>query len=254
MHAYMLVLRHYWVLKRNRPWGLIVNGVFEPFLYLLSIGLGIGQLVSTFTDHGRAVTDYAAFVAPALLATSAMNSAIYETTNLVWFRLRFEKVYDAIVTTPMTPTDVGHGEIVAAMLRGALASSCFLGVIAALGLVHSLWALLVIPGALLVAFAFAAGGLAAATFIKAQHHHQYLQLVMLPMFLFATTFYPLSVYPALLRGIVVCLPLYHAIELLRSVCMGQFGAPLLISTVYLVLFGAASVWLADRRLTRMLVY
>jgi lipooligosaccharide transport system permease protein len=250
----MLVLRHYWVLKRNRPWGLIVNGVFEPFLYLLSIGLGIGQIVTTFTDNGRAVTDYAAFVAPALLATSAMNSAVNETANLVWFRLRFEKVYDAIVTTPMTPTDVGLGEIAAALLRGGLACGCFLGVIAALGLVHTWWALLAIPGALLIAFAFAAAGLAAATFIRAQHHHQYLQLVMLPMFLFATTFYPLSVYPALLQGIVVCLPLYHAIELLRAVCLGQFGPHLVISTAYLVLFGAASVWLANRRLARMLMY
>lgn len=254
MNAYLLVLRHFWVLKKNRPWGLLVNGIFEPFLYLMSIGVGIGQLVGGFTDHGEQVTRYAAFVAPALLATSAMNSAINETTSEVWFRLRFEKVYDAIVTTPMTATDIALGEIASALLRGALAATCFLGVIAALGLVHTFWALLAIPGALLVAFAFAAAGLAVATTLRDFHHHQYLQLVMLPMFLFATTFYPLSVYPLPLQAVVACLPLYHATELLRALCLGNLGPHLLISIGYLTALGFLGIWLSVRRLGRMLVH
>ncbi len=254
MNAYLLVLRHFWVLRKNRPWSLLVNGIFEPFLYLISIGVGIGQLVGSFTDHGAQVTRYAAFVAPALLATSAMNSAINETTSEVWFRLRFEKVYDAIITTPMTATDIALGEIASALLRGALAATCFLGVITALGLVHTWWALLAIPGALLVAFAFAAAGLAVATMLKDFHHHQYLQLFMLPMFLFATTFYPLSVYPLPLQWLVACLPLYHATELLRALCLGTFGPHLLISIGYLAALGFAGVWLANRRLSRMLVH
>jgi lipooligosaccharide transport system permease protein len=254
VNAYLLVLRHFWVLRKNRPWNLLVNGIFEPFLYLLSIGVGLGRLVGSFTDHGAAVTRYAAFVAPALLATSAMNSAINETTSEVWFRLRFEKVYDAIVTTPMTAADIALGEIASALLRGTLAATCFLGVITALGLVHTWWALLALPAALLVAFAFAAAGLATATFLKDFHHHQYLQLVMLPMFLFATTFYPLSVYPAPIRWLVACLPLYHATELLRALCLGTFGPRLLVSVGYLALLGFAGVWLATRRLGRLLVH
>jgi lipooligosaccharide transport system permease protein len=252
VNAYLLVLRHFWVLRKNRPWGLLVNGIFEPFLYLMSIGVGLGKLVGTLTDHGAAVTRYAAFVAPALLATSAMNSAINETTGEVWFRLRFEKVYDAIVTTPMTATDIALGEIASALLRGAVAASCFLGVIGALGLVHSWWAVLAVPGALLVAFAFAAAGLAVATLLRDFHHHQYLQLVMLPMFLFATTFYPLSVYPRPVAALVACLPLYHATELLRALCLGRPGPHLLISVGYLLALGAAGGWLATRRLGRML--
>jgi len=254
VNAYLLVLRHFWVLRKNSPWGLLVNGIFEPFLYLLSIGVGIGQLVGKFTDHGAEVTRYAAFVAPALLATSAMNSAINETTGEVWFRLRFEKVYDAIITTPMTATDIALGEIASALLRGGLAATCFLGVITALGMIHTWWALLAIPGALLVAFTFAAAGLAAATLLKDFHHHQYLQLVMLPMFLFATTFYPLSVYPLPLQWLVACLPLYHATELLRALCLGTFGPHLLVNIGYLAALGFASVWLANRRLGRMLVH
>ena len=75
-----------------------------------------------------------------------MNSAINETTGSFWFRLRFEQVYEAMLTTPMRVTDIAVGEVASSMLRGAVASTCFLGVIAALGLVHSWWALLAIPG------------------------------------------------------------------------------------------------------------
>lgn len=248
--AHLLVLRHFWVLRRRRPWTLIVNGVFEPFLYLTSIGFGIGQLITT----GPQGSAYAAFVAPALLATSAMNSAINETTGTVWFRLRFERVYEAMLTTPVTVTDIAVGEVASAMLRGAVASSCFFGVIAALGLVHSWWALLAIPATLLIAFAFAGAGLAVATFLREFSHHQYVQLFMLPMFLFATTFYPLSVYPKPLQAVVACLPLYQSTELLRGLMLGRNGLSLTIAAVYLLALGLAGLWLADRRLGRMLMH
>lgn len=248
--AHLLVLRHYWVLRRRRPWTLIVNGIFEPFLYLTSIGFGIGQLVTT----GPQGSAYAAFVAPALLATSAMNSAVNETTGSIWFRLRFERVYEAMLTTPLNVTDIAVGEVVAAMLRGAIASTCFFGVIAALGLVHSWWALLAIPGTLLIAFAFAGAGLAVTTFLREFHHHQYVQLFMLPMFLFATTFYPLSVYPGPIQVVVACLPLYQSTELLRGVMLGQPGPSLAIAATYLLIMGLGGLWLADRRLGRLLLH
>jgi lipooligosaccharide transport system permease protein len=248
--AYLLVLRHFWVLRRHRPWTLIVNGVFEPFLYLMSIGFGIGQLI-TVGPQGSA---YAAFVAPALLATSAMNSAINETTGTFWFRLRFEKVYQAMLTTPMRVTDIAVGEVASAMLRGAIASTCFLGVIAALGLVSSWWAGLAIPATLLIAFAFAGAGVAVATFLKGFHHHQYVQLFMLPMFLFATTFYPLSVYPVWLQWIVRVLPLYQSTELLRGLCLGRPDASTVVAVIYLVALGLAGLWLAERRLARLLLH
>ncbi len=251
--ARLLVLRHLWVLRKRRPWTLLVNGIFEPFLYLISIGVGIGALVGTITDDSGRAVPYAAFVAPAMLATSAMNSAVNETTGSIWFRLRFEKVYDAIITTPMTTTDIAIGEVVAALLRGGLAAVCFLGVIAALGLLASWWAVLMIPAALLIAFAFSATGLAVATFLKDFHHHQYLQLVMLPMFLFATTFYPLSVYPVWLQWIVACLPLYQSTELLRGLALGQFGPGLVIAVVYLLAMGGFGLWLASRRLAAMML-
>lgn len=247
--AHLLVLRHFWVLRRRRPWTLIVNGVFEPFLYLMSIGFGIGQLVVT-GPQGRA---YAAFVAPALLATSAMNSAVNDTTGTFWFRLRFEKVYQAMLTTPMRVRDIAVGEVVSSMLRGAVASACFLAVVVALGLVDPWWALPAAPGALLIAFAFAGAGLGVSTYLREFHHHQYVQLVMLPMFLFATTFYPLGVYPVWLRPLVVSLPLYQSTELLRGLCLGRLGPAQAVAAGYLAVLGVAGLWIAERRLRALLL-
>ena len=252
--AHLIVLRHLWVIRRRRPWQLIVNGVFEPFLYLMSIGVGVGQLIGNLTGAGPAGTRYAAFVAPALLATSAMNSAINETTGSIWWRLRFEKVYDAIITTPLTVTDIAAGEIAASMLRSAVASTCFLAVITALGLVHSWWALMAIPGALLIAYAFSGAGLAVTTCLRDFHHHQYVQLVMLPMFLFATTFYPLSMYPRPLQVVVACLPLYQSTELLRGFALGQPGPHLLWAAGYLLAMGTLGGWIAQRRFGRLLMH
>ena len=103
MNAQLIVLRHLWVLRRNRPYQLIVNGIFEPFLYLTSIGFGIGVLIDLPPGAGPAGTSYPAFVAPALLATAAMNAAANEVINDVWWRIRFEKVYQSMLTTPILP-------------------------------------------------------------------------------------------------------------------------------------------------------
>jgi lipooligosaccharide transport system permease protein len=247
--VHLIVVRHLWVLRRGRPWGLLVDGIFEPFLYLLSIGIGVGQLVVAGPETSR----YAAFVAPALLATAAMNSAVNETTGSFWFRVRFEKVYDAIVTTPMRVGDIAAGEIAASVLRSGLSSTCFLAVITALGMVRSWWALLAVPAAVLVAFAFSAAGLAVATLMRDLHHHQYLQLCMLPMFLFATTFFPLSLYPRPLQPVVAALPLYQSIELIRGLTTGTLGAGTLAAVAYLAAMGGAGWWVAHRRLGRMLL-
>jgi lipooligosaccharide transport system permease protein len=248
----LILLRHALVLRRNRPWRLIVFGVFEPFLYLASLGVGLGTLVGRIGDDGTPVR-YAAFVAPALLATSAMNTSVEETTVAVWVRLRFGHFYQAIVTTPLRAVDIVRGEVTAAMLRGTLATLSFLAIVTALGLVESWWGLLLLPAALVVAFGFAGVGMAVATLLRSWHHQQYVQLVMLPMFLFATTFYPLSSYPSSLRWIVAALPLTQATELLRDLSLGRVGADLLVSIAYLGLLGFAGLSFAARRFSRLLL-
>jgi lipooligosaccharide transport system permease protein len=253
MNAHLIVLRHFWVLRSRRPYQLIVNGVFEPFLYLMSIGVGIGQLVTLPPGAAPPGTSYAAFVAPALLATAAMNASVNELVNDVWWRIRFEKIYQSMLTTPITVTDIAFGEVAAAMLRAVVASTGFLAVITALGLVHSWWALLAIPATLLITFAFAGVGLAVATVLREFHHHQYVQLVMLPMFLFATTFYPLSVYAKPVQVVVAALPLYQSTELLRGLVLGQPGTGVAWAVLYLAVMGVGGLWIADRRLPALLL-
>jgi lipooligosaccharide transport system permease protein len=251
--AHLIVLRHFWVLRRNRPYWLLVNGIFEPFLYLISIGVGIGQLVTPPPGSAPAGTTYAAFVAPAMLATAAMNGAFNEMVGDVWWRIRFEKVYHSMLTTPMSVRDIAIGEVAATTLRASFAATCFLAVIGVLGLVQSSWVLLAIPAVVLITFAFAGVGLAVATVLRDFTHHQYVQLVMLPMFLFATTFYPLSVYAKPLQVVVAALPLYQSTELLRGLILGQPGPGVALAAVYLAVMGFGGLWWANRRLPRLLL-
>jgi lipooligosaccharide transport system permease protein len=229
----------------------LLSSIVEPVLYLLSIGFGVGVLVGSVPGvHVR----YAAFVAPAILATTAMNTAMNQTSFGVFSHIKNDRTYDAIVPTPVTVTDIAVGEVLSAVLGGALSSCAFVVVMAALGLVESPGILLAIPGGLLVGYAFAAAGLAVTTFLRDFSDFQLIQLVMLPMYLFATTFYPLSTYPGWLRPLIELLPLYQSIELVRGPALGSVGWHLLIAAGYLIAFGSVALWIATRRLARMLLH
>jgi lipooligosaccharide transport system permease protein len=236
----------------RHTWALLLAEILEPVLYLGSIGLGIGVLVGHLPGLGSPTVSYAQFVAPALLATAAMNGALNETAFLMYNRLAVQHIYQPILATPMTVDEVALGEIAWAVLRAVVIAVGFLGVIAALGLVASPWVLLGLLGAAVIGFCFAGLGLLVATAVRGFPDFQYVQLVMLPMFLFATTFYPLSVYPRPIQLVVECLPLYQAIELLRRPALGQVDAHLLLSAGYLLLLGVLAVALGLRRLRDIL--
>jgi lipooligosaccharide transport system permease protein len=240
----LMIYRHTWL--------LLLAEIFEPVLYLLSFGVGIGQLVGHIPGLPDPSVNYSEFVAPALLATAAMNGAMNETTFNMFGKLKTDRTYESILTTPMTVRDVALGEVAWALLRGTLVTLGFLAVVTAFGLVHSPWALLVVPGALLIGFAFAAVGLAVVTFLRDWQDFQFIQLAMLPMFLFATTFYPLGVYPRPLQILVECLPLYQSIELLRGPFLGEAGTGLILPALYLLALGALGLAVAARRLEGIL--
>lgn len=249
--AWLLVERN--LLVYRRLWLLIVSGFFEPLFYLFSVGIGIGKLVGHVTIGGHAV-DYTAFVAPALLAASAMNGAIYDATMNVFFKLKYAKLYDAVLSTPVGPGDVALGEITWAQLRGLSYSVAFLVVMAAMGLIGSWWAVLALPAAMLIGFAFAAVGMAATSFMRSWQDFEFVQLAILPMFLFATTFYPLSTYPRGLQIVVECTPLYHSVELVRSLTTGiGMGVGLLVHVAYLVVMALAGLAVTARRLDALLL-
>jgi lipooligosaccharide transport system permease protein len=237
----------------QHAWVVLISGLFEPLFYLLAIGVGIGKLVGSVTLPGGHVVGFASFVAPALLATSSMNGAVFDSTFNVFFRLKYDKFYDAALATPMGPGDIALGEIGWALLRGGMYAAAFMVVVLALGLLHSVWAVAALPVALLIGFAFAGAGMAATTFMKTWQHFEFIMLATLPMFLFSTTFYPLSVYPRALQIVVECTPLYQGVALMRGLTLGVVGPGLLWHVAYLALMGLAGLALAGRRIRGLLL-
>jgi lipooligosaccharide transport system permease protein len=181
-----------------------------------------------------------------------MNGAFYESTNVFW-KLRESKVYESILSTPIAPKDVAVGETLWAVVRAMLYSAAYLLVIVALGLVDSPWAILALPATFVIGFGFAGAGIAAITFMRTWKDFDLLQLVMLPMFMFSATFYPISVYPEVLEWIVRCLPLYHGIELIRSLTTGTAGAFQLVNVAYLLAMGLVGLRLSARRIDKLLL-
>ena len=232
----------------RHTWAVLLAEVVEPLLYLASFGLGVGALIGHITMAGGTRVSYPEFVAPALLATAAMNGAMNETTFNMFSKLKTDRTYESILTTPMTVRSVALGEVSWALLRGTLVSVAYLAVVSALGLVPSPWALLVVPGALAIGFAFASVGLLVVTWLRTWQDFQLIQLAMLPMFLFATTFYPLDVYPRPIQWVVECLPLYQSIQLVRGPFLGSPSLTLLANLAYLIVFGVTTFALAVRRL------
>jgi len=245
-----LIERHARVYRRT--WLVLASGFFEPLFYLLFIGVGIGSLVGSLRFGGHPVT-FTSFVAPALLATSAMNGAIFDSTFNIFFRLKYAKLYDATLATPMRPGDVALGEIGWALIRGGLYACAFMIVMLALGLVHSAWAVLDVPLALLIGFAFAGAGMAATTFMRSWQHFEFVMLATLPMFLFSTTFYPLSVYPRAIQLVVDVTPLYQGIEVMRGLTLGLVGPGLLWHVLYLAVMGVIGLGIASRRISKLLL-
>jgi len=246
-----LVERHARVYRHD--WSVLISGFFEPLFYLLSIGIGLGKLVGTVTGPGGHPIGYTSFVAPALLATSAMNGAVIDSTFNVFFRMKYAKLYDAVLATPMRTDEIALGEIGWALIRGGLYAVAFMVIILAMGLVHSAWAAFDVPAALLIGFAFAGAGMAATTYMKSWQHFEFVMLATVPMFLFSTTFYPLSVYPRPVQIIVECTPLYQGVALLRGLTLGSVSPSLLWSVVYLVALGAAGLTVAGRRIGTLLL-
>jgi lipooligosaccharide transport system permease protein len=249
----LLHTRGHLLFERNlmvyrRTWLTLISGFFEPLFYLFSLGLGLGGFVGTV--HG---VSYAAYLAPALLAASAMNGAVYDGLTNVFWKLRYGKVYDAMLATPIGPTDVALGETSWALFRGLLYSTGFVITVTALGLIHSWWGVLALPAAVVVGFGFAGIAIGASTYVRSWQDFDLVQLVQLPMFLFSATFYPLSVYPEAIQWIVRLSPLYHGIVLLRSLMLGTVAAGNLFDAAYLVLLGCAGVVLARRRMAGMLL-
>jgi lipooligosaccharide transport system permease protein len=242
-----VLLERGWLAFRSSTWVPIFTGFVEPVLFLLAFGYGMGNLVGDIST-GSSSINYTMFIAPGLLATSAMNGAIYDSTWNVFFKLNESKLYKTMLSTPLGPMDIALGEITWALLRGLVYSIGFLTVVTVLGLTPSLWAVLAIPAASLVAFGFASFGMAITSFFKTYQQMGFVNFVLLPMTLFSGSLYPISVYPDWLEKLIMALPLWHGIELVRAFWFGNINSGIFIHILYFFVMIIIGLFVTSRRL------
>ncbi len=233
-------------------WLVMLGGFLEPVLYLFSIGIGVGALIGDITLPGGAVVGYAEFVAPAMLAASAMSGALSETTFNFFGKMKFMRLYDGMLATPIRPIEIAVGELAWAMIRGNLYSAAFLAIMVAMDLTTPLRALAALPATILVGFAFGAIGMATATLIRSWQDFDLIGSTQFALFLFSGTFVPATAYPAALRWLIEVTPLYRSVDLIRGISTGTVGGAQLVDVLYLVTLTALGLAIAGRRMDRLL--
>ena len=245
------------VLERNllayrRMWFIFAVGLLEPVMFLLSIGIGVGHLVGQVPGPTGHLVSYRDFVAPGLMATAAMNGAIFDTTFMFFIKLKYWGVFESMLATPLTPNDVVSGEVTWAIARGAIYSAFFLVTMAAMGIVASPLALLTLPAAVLVGWAFAGAGAGGASYMRSYFDFDFINVALIPSFLFSGVFFPLSRYPGWVAVVVRCTPLYQGVALIRDLSFGHLDAAAVAHVVYLLAMGAAGIRVASRRIGAVL--
>ncbi len=233
---------------RSSTWVVVVSGFFEPVFFLLAMGVGLGTYIGDVALPSGREIPYAAYIAPALLAVSAMNGAVYDSTWNVFFKMHFGKLYQAMMATSLGPLDVALGEIAYALLRGVVYATGFLTVMQVMGLNLSWTAILTLPAVLLIAFGFASLGMAVTSYMSTFQQMDWITFVLLPMFLFSATFFPLSVYPEPLQWLIQALPLWHGVELIRGLTTGELDGATAVHVGYYVALVAIGVVVTTRRL------
>ena len=249
-HGWVMVQRNFLVYRS--AWLIFLTGFLEPVFYLFSIGIGVGQMIEGFEFNGRVVV-YAAFVAPGMLAAAAMNGAVFDSTFGIFFKLKYDKIYDGVLATPMRTVDIARGELIWSLLRSGVYSGGFLLVMAAMGLVESWWAVLAWPATWLIGYAFGGLGMALTTFMKSWQDFEYVQLAIIPMFLFSATFFPITAFDGALRWFIEATPLYRGVTLCRELTTGQLSMDSALSVVYLFALGTIGLFIASRRFDKLLL-
>jgi lipooligosaccharide transport system permease protein len=215
----------FWLTNYRRTWkGTIYTSVLNPVLYLGAMGLGLGTLVDRHGTASLGGVSYLVFLAPGLLAASAMQAAIGEATYPVFGSVKWLKTYQAATATPLRPTDLFYGHLIFTVLRLVMNSVIFLLVMLAFGAVKSPWAIATVPAAVLTGMAFAAPIEAFAITCKKDTTFALIfRFGMIPLFLFSGTFFPVSQLPAAIRPLAYITPLWHGVALCRSLSLGTAG-------------------------------
>ena len=251
--TYALRSFEYWAYSYRRVWrGSVVSSVIGPILYLTALGVGLGKLVNRGPGVG---VPYLDFVAPGILAATAMQLATFESSYPVMAAIRWTRQFHAMLATPLRSRDllIGHQLYVAARL--AVVSAIYLVVLAGFGALHSPYAILAWPAAVLVGLAHSAPVSAFSAWLQREEGFNGLfRFVVMPMFLFSGTFFPVTRLPHGAREIAYATPLWNGVDLMRHLTLGTASLwPSLAHVAYLLLWVAGGLTLAARTYRRRLV-
>ncbi len=220
-----------WRVFRKMFWRAMVPTLFEPLLYLVGLGLGLALYIPKIAG-----LTYLEFIAPGLVASSAMFGASYECTYYSFIRMKYEKVYDAMLATPLTIEEVIAGEILWGATRSLLTATVFLAAVVLFGLVKSPLVLLVFPVIFLTGLLFGIIGMVYTAIIPdIGLFNYYFTLFITPLFLFSGIFYPVEALPRWAQKIALFTPLYHVVEVCRSLSQGLVSQALFQGLAWLVL-------------------
>ena len=245
----------FWLTDYRRTWrGSIYSGVLNPVLFLGALGLGLGSLVNHHGSARLGGVSYLVFLAPGLLAATAMQTAVGESTFPVFGSVKWNKTYQAAVASPLRPRDVFHGHLLFVTFRLTMNCTLFLAVAAILGGIRSGWALLALPVAVLTGLAFATPLEAwAVTRSRETSFSLIFRFGMIPLFLFSGIFYPVGQLPGWLQPVAYATPLWHGVALCRDLTLGsaQPGSALL-HVAYLAAVAVAGMAAGQRSYRRRL--
>ena len=247
-----------WLTVYRRIWrSSIWSSVLGPLFYLGAMGLGLGTLVDR---HGPVATaslggvSYLAFVAPAILASGAMNAAMSEASYPVFGSVKWNRIYIAAQASPLRPGDIYRGHLMFMTMRITMNAALVTVYMWAFGAIQSAWAVLAWPAATLTGLAFAAPIAAWAVAVKTENNFAYMfRFGMMPLMLFSGTFFPLSQLPAWLRLLAYITPLWHGVDLCRMLSLGRVDLPLaLVHVGYLTALAGLGIWAGARTYRRRL--
>jgi lipooligosaccharide transport system permease protein len=244
-----------WLTVYRRIWrSSIWSSVLGPLFYLGALGFGLGSLVDKHGAASLGGVSYLAFVAPAILAVGAMNTAMAEASYPVFGSIKWNKIYIGAQAAPLRPADLFRGHLMFMTMRIAMNAAIFTVFMWVFGAAQSGWVVLAWPVAVLTGLAFAAPIAAWAVTVKTETSFAYMfRFGMMPLMLFSGTFFPISQLPGWLRALAYATPLWHGVSLCRGLSLGHVDpAQALVDVGYLAALTAVGVWAGARTYRRRL--
>ena len=227
----------------------LVSALGDPLLFLFGIGWGLGRFVGDIDG-----VPYAQFVASGIVASSVMNVATFETTFSTFARMREQRTYEAIRSTPVSLTEIMGGDVLWACCKCLLTATVMTLVLWIAGLLRSPWAAALPLAGFLVGVPFGAIGMCVTSRAQSwDYFTYYFTFGVSLMFYFSGIFFPLSSMPGALQAIAWCLPLAHGVAITRALALGTLGPMLLLHAAVLLLYCVVAFRLAVRWMHRRLV-